>query len=280
MKRTLRITVLVENTSGDRGLLGEHGLGFWVEIGSKRVLFDTGQGMTLEHNAQALGIPLASADSIVLSHGHYDHTGGLGKAIAAAPHAGVFAHPEAFNEKYARSSDGSPRYLGTPALDEDVIRKQTGLVVHTNRTTEICDGMFVTGEIPRITDFEDTGGPFFLDEKLTEPDPLVDDQAAFVETSVGTVVILGCAHAGVINTLRHVHALTNHRPIHTVIGGMHLRNASPERLDKTVSELRCFDIQRLMPGHCTGFNVIERLRSEFPDRCANCHVGTTVAFDI
>jgi 7,8-dihydropterin-6-yl-methyl-4-(beta-D-ribofuranosyl)aminobenzene 5'-phosphate synthase len=279
MKRTVRITVLVENTVCEGGLLGEHGLGFWVEVGSKRVLFDTGQGISLEHNAQVLGMPLCSADAIVVSHGHYDHAGGLGKAIAAAPHAGIFVHPAAFNEKYARSSDGSPRYLGTPALDEDVIRKQTGLVVQTGRTTEICDGMFVTGEIPRITDFEDTGGPFFLDEKLTEPDPLVDDQAAFVETSVGTVVILGCAHSGVINTLRYVQALTNYRPIHTVIGGMHLLNASPERLDKMVSELRCFDVQRLMPGHCTGARATERLRNEFPGGCANCHVGAVMEFN-
>ena len=148
----------------------------------------------------------------------------------------------------------------------------------TNQATEICDGMFVTGEIPRITDFEDTGGSFFLDEQLIEPDLLIDDQAAFIETSVGTVVILGCAHAGVINTLRYIHTLTNHRPIHTVIGGMHLRNASSERLDKTVLELRCFDVRRLILGHCTGPVALERLKKEFPDRCSNCHVGATVTF--
>ena len=279
MNQPVNIIVLVENTVGGCGLLAEHGLAFWVKAGPRRVLFDTGQGMCLEQNARSLETPLASVDAIVLSHGHYDHTGGLSQAVTAAPKATVFAHPGAFGRKYARGGDGSARYLGIPSLDENHIRQKAGRLVWTNRVAKICDGMFVTGEIPRITDFEDVGGPFFLDEELDEPDPLLDDQAAFVETSVGTVVLLGCAHSGVINTLRHIQTVTNYRPIHTVIGGMHLLNASPERIDKTVSELHCFDVQRFMLGHCTGQAAMERLGNEFPGRCSTCHVGTVVEFE-
>ena len=112
--------------------------------------------------------------------------------------------------------------------------------------------------------------------RLTEPDQLVDDQAAFVETPVGTVVVLGCAHAGVINTLRHVQALTDNRPIYMAIGGMHLLNASPERMDKTVAELRRLDVKRLLPCHCTGMAAVARLWQEFPGRCGACPVGTIV----
>ena len=279
MNRTVRIIVLVENTAGGAGLLGEHGLGFWIESGDRRAIFDSGQGMSFEHNAGALDIPLVSTDAIVLSHGHYDHAGGLSRAIHTAPRATLFAHPGAFVRKYARSHDGSARYIGIPTLDENDIQEDAIPLVWTSRTTEVFDGLAVTGEIPRMTDFEDTGGPFFLDEGLVEPDPLLDDQAAFVETSVGTVVMLGCAHSGVINTLRYIQTLTNYRPIHTVIGGMHLRDASPERMDKTVSELRCFDLQRLMLGHCTGQAAMERLGKEFPGRCSTCHVGTVVEFE-
>jgi len=128
-----------------------------------------------------------------------------------------------------------------------------------------------------VAEFEDTGGAFFKDRSCAEPDDLVDDQVAFLETEAGTVVILGCAHAGVINTLRHIQSLTNGRPIHIVIGGMHLLNASSERMDNTVAELRRLDVQHLLPCHCTGLAAMARLWNEFPGRCTACPVGTVVA---
>ncbi len=279
MSHSVRITVLAENTVGIRGLLGEHGLAFWVEVGPKRVLFDTGQGMVLEHNAQSLDIPLASADAIVLSHGHYDHTGGLAQALNTAPQARVFAHPWAFRKKYARKDDGTTRYIGIPSLDKNSIQEKAGELVWTNQPTEICDGLFVTGEIPRATDFEDTGGPFFLDEGCQQPDPLIDDQAMFFETAVGTAVVLGCAHAGVVNTLQHIRQLTDDRPIHAVIGGMHLVNASPERIDRTIEAIRKLGVDCLAPGHCTGMTATLNLWQAFPDRCRHCSVATTMEFE-
>jgi 7,8-dihydropterin-6-yl-methyl-4-(beta-D-ribofuranosyl)aminobenzene 5'-phosphate synthase len=144
--------------------------------------------------------------------------------------------------------------------------------------TRLTDRLWLTGPVPRRTDFEDTGGAFFLDEACTRPDPLADDQAVFVETSFGTVVILGCAHAGIINTLWRIRELTGNRPIHTVIGGTHLVNASPERLDRTVAELRRLDIQRLLTCHCTGFSSQVRLWNEFPGRCAICPTGSAIGF--
>ena len=270
-----RITVLVENTAGGRGLLGEHGLSFWIEWDGKRFLFDTGQGHVLLKNARRLGIGLDHMDVVVLSHGHYDHAGGLGDVLRSSRATTVYAHPAAFDAKYARNLDGSARDVGMPGLDEEMIRDMAELVL-VEGPTELCCGLHLTGPVPRTTDFEDTGGAFFKDRACVEPDPLVDDQAAFIETQAGTVVILGCAHAGVINTLRHVQSLTGNRPVHTVIGGMHLLHASPERMDKTVGELRRLDVQRLLPCHCTGFEAAARMWSEFPGRCASCPVGSVV----
>jgi len=270
-----KITLLVENTAGGRGLLAEHGLSFWIELGDKKILFDTGQGSVLLGNARRLGMRLDRVDAIALSHGHYDHTGGLGDVLRNARAMTVYTHPAAFETKYARNSDGSVRDVGMPSLDEQMVRGMAELIL-VNGPTEVCEGLCLIGPVPRTTDFEDTGGAFFKDQACKERDQLVDDQAAFIETPAGTVVILGCGHAGVINTLRYVETLTEGRRIHTVMGGMHLLHASPERMDKTVAELRRLDVQRLLPCHCTGFAAMARLWNEFPGKCGACPVGTVV----
>ena len=270
-----KITVVVENTADQRGLLAEHGLAFWIELEHKNVLFDTGQGKVLGANAQQLGIHPETADAICLSHGHYDHTGGLRDILRSARRAVVYVHRAAFEPKYARNPDGSARDIGMPFLDEQQVREAAKLVL-VEEPTEICEGLYLTGPVPRTMDFEDTGGAFFKDQDCTRPDDLPDDQAAFLETPAGTVVILGCAHAGVINTLHYVRKLTEGRPVHTVIGGMHLLQASPERMDKTVRQLRRLDVRRLLPCHCTGPAAIARLWNEFPGRCGTCVAGTVV----
>jgi 7,8-dihydropterin-6-yl-methyl-4-(beta-D-ribofuranosyl)aminobenzene 5'-phosphate synthase len=137
-----------------------------------------------------------------------------------------------------------------------------------------------TGTIPRITDFEDTGGPFFLDPCCSMPDSLDDDQAIFFETLQGLVIVLGCAHSGVINTLRYIDELSGGKPIHAVIGGMHLVQASPERISRTIEEFRRMNVQWFMPGHCTGMAAMISIWNSFPGRCATCHVGANFEFEI
>ena len=280
MTELMRIVTLVENTAGAPGLLGEHGLAFWLEIGSRHVLFDTGQGTVLVHNVKELGVDLEQTDAIVLSHGHYDHTGGLREVLHIAPHAKVYIHPAAFLPKYARNKDGTGRRIGMPALDEDKVRRRADALILTKKSTGIFDGLFVTGEIPRVTEYEDTGGPFFSDEQCSRLDPLADDQALFFECRQGTVVILGCAHAGVINTLRYVRELTEGKPIHAVTGGMHLVAASNGRLNRTIDAFRQLDVDRLGPAHCTGIAATTKLLSGFPGKCYVCTVGTSVEFEV
>lgn len=276
---TICITTLVENTASGRGVRGEHGLAFWIEAGPHHVLFDTGQTAdVLLHNADRLKIYLAAADTVVLSHGHYDHTGGLDEVLRQTSRPRLLLHPAALSRRFIRRLDGSVPDIGIPAgLTEADLRQRTELV-WTAQPTDAVAGLKVTGEVPRNTDYEDTGGAFYLNSACTWPDPITDDQAVFFDTSEGTVVLLGCAHAGVINTLHYVQRLTDGQPIRAVIGGMHLAHASPERMDRTVQALRQLDVGLIAPTHCTGARSAARLWAELPDRWQPCPVGTRFEF--
>jgi 7,8-dihydropterin-6-yl-methyl-4-(beta-D-ribofuranosyl)aminobenzene 5'-phosphate synthase len=278
MART-RITVLVENTANGPGLLAEHGLAYWIEYDNHHVLLDSGQGGVLMGNACKLGIRLTEIEALVLSHGHYDHTGGVAEALGASQSVAIYAHPAAFAEKFARNNDGTTREIGMPPSSDKAIRDSRNRLIAVNRPVALFSGLAATGPVPRSSDFEDTGGPFFLDETCTQPDLLEDDQSVFFGTSKGTVVLLGCAHSGVINTLHCIRQLTDNRPIRAVIGGMHLVNASPHRIERTIEELRRIGVEQLAPAHCTGMPATVALWNAFPGQCQPCPVGTQFEFD-
>jgi 7,8-dihydropterin-6-yl-methyl-4-(beta-D-ribofuranosyl)aminobenzene 5'-phosphate synthase len=275
MVRHLRITVLVNNWVHGSDLLAEHGWAVWIEADGQRILFDTGQGMVLRQNAKHLKIALEAVETVVISHGHFDHTGGLKEVLDCRGRVSVYLHPAALEKKYARGEKPPHRSIGIPDRPE-LLRSHLANLRWTRTSTELADGVYVTGQIPRHHELEDVGGPFFRDPSCNDPDPLLDDQALYVDTPLGLVVVLGCAHSGVINTLDYVAELSPRRPIHAVLGGMHLVRASVPRLEATVEALRRHGVQKVGPAHCTGTRAESYLWSQLPGECFECSVGNTL----
>ena len=274
----LQITTLSENTAGLGNFLGEWGLSILVETDGLSILLDTGQSISASHNADISGIDLSKIDRIVLSHGHFDHTGGLRQVLRRmVKETEIIAHPDMWQAKYARREGMAERYIGIPFQRQEL----ESLGARFNLTTEpvrITDNIMTTGEVPMVTDYEEIESNLLVKEGADfKPDKLLDDQALIINTEPGLVVILGCAHRGIINTLYHAQQLTGVETIHTVLGGCHLIDASEERIWLTIAALKELGVQSLGVSHCTGLPASVIMAHEFGDRFFFNNAGTTLS---
>ena len=271
----LRITTLSENTANTRSLLAEQGLSILVETDDINILFDTGQSISAGYNADTLGIDLSKIGKIVLSHGHFDHTGGLRQILRKMrKQVEIIAHPDIWAAKYIHREGQQDRYIGIPFQRQEL----ESLGANFNLTTKplkITDNIMTTGEVAMVTDFEEIEPELVVKEDDGwHPDRLLDDQALIINTELGLIIILGCAHRGIINTLYHAQQLTGIKPIHTVLGGSHLITASEERIWLTIAALRDLSIQRLGLCHCTGLPAASLIAQEFGDSFSFNNAGT------
>jgi len=273
----IHITTLSENTAGMGNLLAEHGLSIMVETDTVNILLDTGQSTSVSHNADILGVDLSKIDKIVLSHGHHDHTGGLRQVLRKMrKKVEIIAHPDIWSAKYARRQGQEARYCGIPFQRQEV----ENLGARFNLTTEpvtISENIMTTGEVPMTTNFEQIDPYLFVKEDMDfKPDKLLDDQALIINTEQGLVIILGCAHRGIINTLYHAQQLTGVKQIHTVLGGCHLIGATGERIRLTIAALRELEVQRVGISHCTGLPAAAIMAHEFSDSFFFNNAGTQI----
>ena len=274
----VKITILVDNRAGGGELAAEHGLSLWIETGGKKTLFDTGQGEALEHNARVLGVDLAATDALVLSHGHYDHTGGIPSVFRRTRNIEVYCHPGIVLPRYG-VGDGTSRPIHMPREAMEALDRFPLERLHwVQQPVLLAEGIGVTGPIPRETDFEEGHEPFYLDARGNRKDAMEDDLALWIRNGDGLIVCVGCAHAGLINTLNHVRRLNGGLGVRAVIGGFHLLGAGRERLNRTAEALRLLEPEKLIPCHCTGDPAVDFFRKALGDRVSPGAAGRTFSF--
>lgn len=278
---TIRITTLTENTAGadpdtlNWFFLAEYALSILVEVDGLKILFDTGLDTSAVHNARLLGIDLGSVDKIVLSHAHEDHTGGLRDVLRETGVVEVIAHPDVWDIKYA-ANDSMKRYVGIPFRREELER--LGARFNLSRDPVwVTDNIVTTGEVPMITDYEKVDPMLLVKEDNNyRPDSVSDDLSLIIKSDMGLVVLLGCAHRGMINHLNRAQDLAKEKRIHTIIGGTHLVAASEAGLERTIADLKKMNVKKLGACHCTGFRALTRLSQEFSDVFFLNNAGTRV----
>lgn len=272
----VKATILCENSVFHiPGAIAEHGLSIYIETDYGNYLFDTGQGRAILNNAFVLQKDLTIIKAIILSHHHFDHTGGLLPVLDVKGAVDVITHPQLFKESY-RISKGKQSYTGILYNRLALENKGANFLFNTN-WYEIAPGIYLSGEVPRETDFEIGDENLVIKEEFGfSKDQLWDDQSLIITTEKGLLIVLGCSHSGIINILNYAIKKTGCDKIYAVIGGTHLGPVSDEQREATIKALKEYSIEKIGVSHCTGLKGSLRLAQEFKEKFFFCNVGTVV----
>lgn len=282
MLTSLKITVLVENTvGGPGGFTAEWGLSMLIETAGSTILFDTGSLGALVPNSRVLDLDLRTVDFVVLSHGHYDHAGGL-PAFLRYYHRRlpVLAHPDLFTPRFARGG-ARLRHIGVPHRQVEL--ESLGADFRFDEgPRELTPGLWASGDVPRRTGFEKGDQRLVVRDANGEekPDPLRDDLSLYAVTPRGLVIILGCAHAGLANIVEHARQVTGVDRVHAIIGGTHLGAVGASQQEATLSYLKALDVDFLAANHCTGLPMIAALSHLYRERFHFAPVGSRFTFPV
>lgn len=265
----IKITTLIENMPDDKGILAyEHGFSVFVEADGKKLLFDTGQSGAFAENAKALGIDLSETDAVILSHGHYDHTGGVPALLKELKKKTPFyVGREFFWPKYKCLEDGMWKYNGNPFEQKLLCEESSPAKIEfvDNSVTWLTEHLVLFKNFAGVTEFEKVNPKFFIRQKTGyEPDLFVDEISLGICSDAGLILIAGCSHVGIVNILEHVKKELG-IPVAAVLGGTHLVEADEERLKQTVQAFRNHGVTTIAVSHCTGEEGIRLLMENFPE---------------
>lgn len=273
----MKMHILTDNRAKKRGFLAEHGLSLFIEHENTNILFDTGQSDVYLRNADQMGVDLDRTGCIVLSHGHYDHSGGLVFFPGSDHFPKIYVHETAFEKKYALNPDGATyREIGIPWSCDKHENIKSNLVL-TKRNTQIAPGIHLCGEIPSTVAFEGVPSGFYCGDGADKSlDMMKDEQMLVCDSEKGLSIFLGCSHPGVVNCLNYAIKLFPDKKIHTLVAGMHLDGISPLRLQMTIQHMIDLDIQTVIPLHCTGIFAICEMKRFLGDRCLPLCAGDSL----
>jgi 7,8-dihydropterin-6-yl-methyl-4-(beta-D-ribofuranosyl)aminobenzene 5'-phosphate synthase len=281
----LKVTVIAEDSVAyESPYLGQHGISFLLTAQrddiERNVLIDVAQNAdALLENMKKMGITASCIDAVVLTHCHYDHTQGLGKVLKAIDKKDlpVIAHPDIFRLNFI--TDPYLRHVGVMDGDKkEEIEAAGGALFLTRDPLELMPGLITTGEVERVTDFEEVGIALYtVVGGEVQSDPMRDDISLVAHVKgKGLVIITGCSHAGIVNIVKQAVAITGTDEVHGIIGGFHLIEAPVDRIKKTAQALKEFNPDWVYAGHCTGFRAQVEFFQLLKDRFSPLHTGMIV----
>jgi 7,8-dihydropterin-6-yl-methyl-4-(beta-D-ribofuranosyl)aminobenzene 5'-phosphate synthase len=277
---SLKITTLIENNSDQNDILcSEHGLSLYIEINEKKILFDTGQSGDFIKNAEKLKIDLNNLDFVVLSHGHYDHSGGFKKLVQNSNKSfKLIVGNGFFNEKHKLIEREQYKFNGNSFDEEFISQNNISLKCINQDIFNITEDVIIFSNFERKNNFEILNKKFYIKENGEYLlDDFSDEIALGIKNEKGLVIILGCSHVGLVNILETITQRAG-MPIYAIVGGSHLIEADELRLNNTINYLKEKNINILRLSHCTGDSAVEKLQSKFGNKFVYNNTGNIIEF--